>query len=95
MEVCPIQAIIRCLDNTRLIASFLNEVITTYWDAGKLHITWATTVTRALKAAVVALNLQAMSVYPNLVSTHSLWSGGATAMFLNGVDEITIKKMGQ
>ena len=43
----------------------------------------------------MALNLQSIEVYLTQVSTHSLRSGGATAMFLNGVDEITIKKMGR
>ena len=94
-ELCPILAILRRLRNSRANPNFLNEVITTYNDTTGSHTIRATTITKALKAAVTALNLQAIGVYPTQVSTHSLRLGGATAMFLNGVDEITIKKMGR
>ena len=53
------------------------------------------TVTAALKRCVKMLKLDEIGIYETLVSTHSLRSGGATAMFLNGISETVIKKMGR
>ena len=55
----------------------------------------ARTITAALKRCVKMLKLDEIGIYKTLVSTHSLRSGGATAMFLNGILETVIKKMGR
>ena len=49
----------------------------------------------AIKEAVVDLQMDRFGFTPNDVSSHSLRAGGAMAMKLNGIDSITIKKMGR
>ena len=83
-ELCPVLAVLRRLRNARLVPNFYNDVITTYNDMAGSHVIRATTITRALKKAVTALNLQTFGVFPTQVSTHSLRSGGATAMLRGG-----------
>lgn len=57
----------------------------------------ATDINKALKEAGGAIGLYAADVgfKPTDISSHSLRAGGAMAMHLNGVSEITIRKQGR
>lgn len=63
------------------------------------HLTWrqvkADEITKAIKRAAGAIGLYQLGYTPDDVSSHSLRAGGAMAMHLNGVDAITIRKMGR
>ena len=50
---------------------------------------------RAIRAAVLTLNLPANGITPNRVGTHSLRAGGAMALKFAGADRDDIKKMGR
>ena len=43
---------------------------------------------------ITELNLQHQGITPDLVSSHSLRAGGATALHLNGIDAKTIQLIG-
>ena len=49
----------------------------------------------AVKRAVESLQLHHRGLDANSVSSHSLRAGGAMAMFLSGMSDTTIKKMGR
>jgi hypothetical protein len=48
-----------------------------------------------IKDTVTKLDLKAKGITADLVGSHSLRSGGAMALKLHGIDDITIKKMGR
>ena len=52
-------------------------------------------ITAAVKEAARELNLAKQGIPPEQVSSHSLRAGGAMALYLNGADEVTIKKQGR
>ena len=52
-------------------------------------------MSEAVKRAVVQLNMQPQGFDETNVSSHSLRAGGAMAMFLHGMSDTTIKKMGR
>lgn len=48
-----------------------------------------------VKTTVTKLDLKSRGIVAELVGSHSLRSGGAMALKLHGIDDITIKKMGR
>ena len=52
-------------------------------------------ISNTLKCVVEELGLQAQGINPNQVASHSLRSGGAMALHLNGVSDNVIKKLGR
>ena len=67
-----------------------------YFDIkGTKQILRPRTITNALRVAVKALNLESINIRASQVSSHSLRAGGATAMHINGVPNVTIQKMGR
>ena len=70
-----------------------------YYYKHPLYTTWrqvkADQITQAVKAASHAVGLYKLGYSKDDVSSHSLRAGGAMAMHLNGVDTITIRKMGR
>ena len=92
---CPIMAILRRLSNACLSRDFQNHIISSFVTPnGELHSISARTITNALKKSVRLLKLEEVGVHASLVSRHSLQSGGATVMHLNGIPDTVIKKMG-
>ena len=74
----------------------INTTISTYYEsAWKSNQIRPTDVNTCLKKAVVTLNLERYGFTKDLVSSHSLRAGGATAMFLNSIGPTTIKKQGR
>ena len=95
-DICPVKAVLRRLRNSRKHSKFQRYIISTYvTKKNELATISARTITVALKRCVKMLKLDKIGIYDTLVSTHSLRSGGATAMFLNGISETVIKKMGR
>jgi len=64
-----------------------------------LYQTWrevtAPHINSTIKEAAKAVGLYNLGYMPSDVSSHSLRAGGAMAMHLNGVDALTIRKMGR
>ena len=54
----------------------------------------ANDINKGVKSAVTLLRLVNNGLHKDLVGSHSLRAGGATAMHLQGIDPNTIKKMG-
>ena len=68
----------------------------TYFDAkGTQRVIRPRTITNALRVAVRTLKLESINIRAAQVSLHSLQAGGATAMHINGIPEVTIQKMGR
>jgi hypothetical protein len=59
-----------------------------------LYVT-PTHINTCVKSAARTIGLYNMGYEPSDVSSHSLRAGGAMALFLNGADIPTIKKMGR
>ena len=55
----------------------------------------ASDMTAVIRQAVTIQKLERHRLLPNLVGSHSLRAGGAMAIYLNGVDITTIKKLGR
>ena len=95
-DICPVRAVLRQLRSSKKHPKFQRHIISTYvTKKNELATISAQTVTAALKRCVKMLKLEEIGISNSLVSTHSLRFGGATAMFLNGISEIVIKKMGR
>ena len=70
-----------------------------YYFHHPMYTTWravtADTINKYLRSAAGAIDLYNLGYTTKDVSSHSLRAGGAMAMHLNGVDAITIRKMGR
>eukprot|EP00957_Ditylum_brightwellii_P189390 14415295-Ditylum_brightwellii.AAC.1 len=66
---------------------------------GRQGATWVTIrdkdITAVVWYEVVGCNLIEQGFKLSQVGIHSLWVGGAMALKLNGIDKMTIKKLGQ
>ena len=89
-------AILQRLYNAHLSRDFQNHIISLFVTSnGELQAVSARTITNALKKSVRLLKLEEVGVHASLVSIHSLRSGGATVMHLNGIPDTIIEKMGR
>ena len=93
---CPVRALIRRLKHVQRYSADTTLQLGSYFTTkGQLRTVRPRTITNALRVAVSALHLHLINILPDLVSSHSLRAGGATAMHINGVPEVTIQKMGR
>ena len=93
---CPIRALIRRIKHVQQYSHDTTLQLGTYFDnKGTKRILRPRTITNALRVAVKTLNLAAINIRASQVSSHSLRAGGATAMHINGVPDVTIQKMGR
>ena len=65
---------------------------TYFTQTGHKRMLLPRSITNALRVAVKALQLHKVHITASQVSSHSLRAGGATAMHINGVPEVTIQK---
>ena len=96
--ICPIKAIIRRVAHITASPNHTpNTIIGTHFSTK--HPTGYTAnsrqITSTLRKAAKALNLARQGIPPELVSSHSLRAGGATALHLNGFDTKTIQILGR
>ena len=70
-------------------------MLSDYFTGTAFKTTISDDVVAAVRSAVIALNLSASGFSPDMVGSHSLRSGGAMAMKLNGIDRDTIRKIGR
>ena len=95
-HTCPIRALIQRIKHAQQYSHDTTQQLGTYFDnKGAKRILRPRTITNALRVAVKALNLESINIRASQVSSHSLRAGGATAMHINGVPDITIQKMGR
>ena len=93
---CPVRALIRRLKHVQRYSADTTLQLGSYFTTrGQLCTVRPRTITNALRVAVSELNLHLINILPDLVSSHSSRAGGATAMHINGVPEVTIQKMGR
>lgn len=96
LPTSPIKALARRVHHILTYTSDPNTCLSTYFTAQHCpHQIRPNHVNTELKRAVCALGLPAFGITPDLVSSHSLRSGGAMAMHLNGTPTLTIKKQGR
>ena len=97
LEDCPVAAILRRIVHLRSHHASPSTHIATYYSAGtsSTNIVTSGQISSALKLAVVAGDLPNHGFVPAAVSSHSLRSGGAMALYLQGVPASTIQKMGR
>ena len=90
----PIRAVIRRIKHIQAHTNDTNKIIGTYFATtfapGKQDA--PNQMNKAVKRAVKDLNLEVNGLRQAHVGSHSLHAGGATAMHLNGIDPITIKR---
>ena len=92
----PVKALARRIAHIMSHTANQDTAISTYFDFPWLpKQVRATDINSALKTSIYALGLQRFGFNRSNVSSHSLRAGGAMAMKLNGVDTVTIKKMGR
>jgi hypothetical protein len=93
---CPVQSLARRA--TQILLTFTTNLVaplSACCTQGHIRHTLASHTNTAVKAATKALKSHLCSSLADLVSTHSLRAGGATAMKLDGDDCSTIRKQGQ
>ena len=93
---CPIRTLIWRLKHIQTHSTDTTLQLGTYFtQTGKKHTLRPRSIMNALRVAVKALQLHKVNITASQVSSHSLRAGGATAMHINGVPEVTIQKMGR
>ena len=93
---CPIKALIRRITYIKSHTSDTTKVISTYFtNKSTGFIPPASAINTAVKTAVTELHLHQHGLHNHHVGSHSLRAGGAMAMHLNGINPLTIKKMGR
>ncbi|EGZ19617.1 hypothetical protein PHYSODRAFT_492524, partial [Phytophthora sojae] len=83
--LCPVQATWELVQNSRMFSS--NEALCA---TGTGKVLAANRLAKAIKCAAAAAGAD-----PLTFGTHSMGSGGATALFATGVDRLTIKLFGR
>mmetsp|Transcript_27613 Transcript_27613/g.66372 ORF Transcript_27613/g.66372 Transcript_27613/m.66372 type:complete len:359 (+) Transcript_27613:1217-2293(+) len=96
--ICPIKAIIRRVTNITSSPNHTPDtIIGTHFNTK--HPTGYTVnarqITATLRKAAKTLNLERQGIPAELISSHSLRAGGATALHLNGYDTKTIQILGR
>ena len=96
VAACPVRALIWQYKHVQQHSNVRSHILGTYFDDNSTkHVLCPRTITKALQAATQALQLERFNIQADLVSSHSLRAGGATAMHMNGVPDVTIQKMGR
>ena len=96
VAACPVCALIRRYKHVQQHSNVRSHILGTYFNNnGMKHVLRPRTITKALQAATWALQLERFNIQEDLVSSHSLQAGGATAMHMNSVPDVTIQKMGR
>ena len=92
---CPVKALARRYIHLRDNNATPHDLLSSSWDhLGQAHVT-DEDMRRAIRAAVLRLNLSQHGITPERVGTHSLRAGGAMALKFAGADRDDIKKMGR
>lgn len=92
---CPVSALARRVHDIMKRGSPEDILGTFFTKRGyKAKVTQAH-MGKALKEAIISMNLVGKGFPVESVNTHSLRAGGAMAMHLNGVSPITIRKQGR
>ena len=94
-ECCPIRALANRVHHILNEGGNLQSLLCDYYINKEKHQIRPKMVNNALHRAVEALGLHEVGITKKNVSTHSLRSGGATAMKLAGESDIAIQKAGR
>lgn len=93
---CPVRALAHRVAHITQHTKDDRTILSTYFDAkGYKHRVTSDQMNKAVKQAIIGLNLAKTGITPDIVGSHSLRAGGAMAMKLNGIDRDTIRKMGR
>ena len=93
---CPIRALARRVGHIRQHTSDENTMLGTHFDKrGYKKFVYSDDIVKSVRLAATALNLTKKGLHPSLLGSHSLRSGGAMAMKLNGEGTDTIRKCGR
>lgn len=95
-DICPVRALAERVNHIYSHGGNNNALLCEYYDSrnNKQNIT-SNIINTTIRVAVTNLGLDKMGITTDLVSTHSLRAGGATAMSLNGENDTMIQKMGR
>ena len=94
--MCPVRALARRVLHLRRGGASAKTLLCTVYEGGEENYVCAGDISRALKAAAVALHYPSRRGIPiKSVDTHSLRSGGANALALAGYSDTQIQKMGR
>ena len=95
-HLCPVKALIRRVKHILEHTNDKTTMISTYFvkGQGKKSLT-GRDMNKAIRDAVDSLKLYKHGLSRRVVSSHSLRSGGAMALHLNGISDNTIKKLGR
>ena len=88
--MCPVEAAYVLWANARKLGLAPTDPLCTLMDKGKLMPLRETQIATLLKVAAISLGKD-----PNHFGTHSLRSGGATAMFKGSISKTAIKLFGR
>lgn len=93
----PVKALARRVAHIMAHTSNHNTTLSTYYNMPHSPPSQVLPghINKAIQQAVASMGLQAYGFTSKNVSSHSLRSGGAMAMKLNGIDTVTIKKHGR
>lgn len=95
-DCCPVKSLARRVHHILQHTAIGNTPISAVFPSGSKRIlVTPTDMIRSLRGAAKALHLHNHGIDPDLIGVHSLRSGGAMAMKLQGVSDTTIMKMGR
>ena len=95
LSTCPIRALAYRVHHILSNGGNDNDYICAYYTKKRKYHVTATMVNKTLKTAVTALHLEQNGITTDMVSSHSLRAGGATAMKMHGYSDTRIQKMGR
>lgn len=93
----PVKALARRVHQILMDGGSKDSLLCDYFDVDSeqwLSFT-ADQMRQLIKSTFTKLDLRTRCITADLVGSHSLCSGGAMALKLHGIDDITIKKMGR
>jgi hypothetical protein len=94
--LCSVRALGRRYIHIRQHGGTAKTTLSSYWSDGKRGDVTAEHISKALKPAAMDLQYPTDKGIPiTQINTHSLQSGGANALSLNGYSDTQIQKMGQ
>jgi hypothetical protein len=94
--LCPVKALGRRYIHIRQHGGTTTTTLSSYWTKGTRADVTAEHISSALKSAATELHYPTNKGIPiSRINTHSLRSGGANALSLNGYSDTQIQKMGR
>jgi hypothetical protein len=94
--LCPVRALGRRYVHIRKHGGTKTTTLSSYWVEGTRADVTAENISRALKLATTELQYPTNKGIPiSRINTHSLRSGGANSLALNGYSDTQIQKMGR